>query len=474
MTMQHPDEKTLSLYAMGADLPGDGTAMVGDHLRSCAGCREQVEDLQSINGLVAERSSGPPSAPPYSIEAIDRVARTTRRMHFSPSRRSPRHMVTRVQRAVWFVRSHPVVSGAGTLLLGIALFSLAIQIKTYRLREEQPSYLRMNSIATAVCVFNEDGKELFRFPVSPKGLTDISDLRYIDIDSRIVDLDDDGNAEIITGAPFGEGATYTGSTIRIYAGNGVLKQQFPLGIPVRYGRSDYQNSFFIHGIRVWERDGRKGLLISLNNNRSPSCLVRTDSDGRIVGEYWHFGWMSNPELIRIPGFDHDLILLNGGDDSHSLEGRVSPSFTVLDPDSIIGRMESTVTPGFGFPRSTAEIIYMQAGHADPSFFKTQFERHLRFDARIRYSQDGSFTFLASGLKGLTEFGLMYTFDPGFAIREVWSSDYSRMMLTEHLLKDGTAEGVKAFFDHMKSLVRYWDGREWQPLPVRVRHTIPPA
>lgn len=472
--MQHPDEKTLSLYAMGADLPGNGCAVIEDHLRSCAGCREQVEELQSINVHVAGRTTEPSAASPYSIEAIERVARATRRMRFSPARRSPRQMVTRAQRAVGFVRRHPVASGAGTMLLGIALFSLAMQVNVYRLRGQQPAHLHMNSIATAISVFNAEGKELWQIPISPKYLDSVSDHRYAESLSRVADLDGDGAMEVITGAPVEEGPTYRGALLRIYSSDGGLLHEVSLGSRLRYLGSDYRNSFFINGVEIWERDGQKNILVCFNNDRSPSCLARLSSVGEIIGEYWHFGWINDPQAVRIPDIDHDVFMLAGGNDSRYLEGIVTPAFAVIDPDSIIGRRESALSYGFGFPRSTAEVLYMQADAPPDSVLKISMPRCYNFEPPLRRREDGSTTILATGVKDLTNYGLMYTFDSQFAIGEVWASDAARTILAKDLLKDGSAEGLKAFFACMKSRVRYWDGRNWQVSPVRIRQTKPPA
>ena len=468
-TMQHLDEQTLAYYAMGADFLEARRVEIEDHLRSCAGCRAEVEELRSINELVAERSTEPGTPSPYSIEAVGRAAQTAYRMHASPSRRTHRHMVTRLQRAAWIVRSHPVVSGAGALLCGFAVFALVMQFNAHRVRAGQPAALRLNSASTALIVANVEGETLCEIPINTERSPE-SDERDLKYNTRFFDIDGDGRMEIVSTSPYEEGPVVRKNVVRTFTADGRLIHTSTFGMPVTFRGTRYINSYTALGLLIRTHAGRTEFLVSINNYRSPSCLVRMDRDGTIIGEYWHFGWINNPTAVRLPDMDHDAIMLVGGDDSHDLDGTVSGSIALLDPDRIVGRAESSVTRGFGFPPSPAELMYVRTGHPDPALLDTVMIRHVRFKPLARFGEDGTITVCSKGLTETPYYSLLYTFQPGFGSPTVFASDLDRSLLADRFLVNGSREGIQEFYRHMESLVRYWDGRNWQPTPIRI--TLP--
>lgn len=468
--MHHLDEQTLAYYAMGADFPEPRRVEIEDHLRSCLGCRAEVEELQSINELVAARSADTGTPSTYSIEAIERVAHAARRVHTSPPRRTARQMVTRMQRTAWLVRSHPILSGAGAMLFGFAVFALVMQFNAQRVRAGQPVAVRLNAPSTALIVVNKDGETLCDIPVSSERSPE-ADERDLKFNTRFFDIDNDGRLEIVSTSPYEEGSALRTNVVRTFTADGRLIHTSTFGMPVTFRGTQYINSYTSLGLLIRTHAGRTEFLVSTNNYRSPSCLIRMTADGTVIGEYWHFGWINNPSVVRLPGMDHDAVMLVGGDDSHDLEGTVSASIALLDPDRITGRTESSVTRGFGFAPSEAEVMYVRTGHPDPALLDTVMMRHVRFNPYVRYGEDGTITVCSKGLTETPYYSLLYTFPPGFGTPTVFTSDLDRSLLSDHFLLKGTREGIQEFYHHMESLVRYWDGQNWQRTPVRI--TRPP-
>ena len=470
-TMHHPDEQILALFAVGADLAGPQQTMIEDHLRACAGCRAQFEELRSINDLVADRSAASDGPSPYTIEAIERVAHAARRIQAAPSRRTPRHMVTPMQRAAWLVRSHPIISGTGAMLLGVAAVALILQINTHRLRAGQPVAVVLNPVSTAMIVVNQDGESLCEIPVSPERSAD-ADARDLKFNTRFFDIDDDGRMEIVTTAPYNEGTAPRDNVVRTFSADGRLIRTSTFGMPVSFGDRHYNNSYSSLGLLIRNHAGQTEYLVSINNYRSPSCLIRMTPDGTIIGEYWHFGWMNNPSPVHLSGTDRDAVLLVGADDSHDLEGVVTASLVVLDPDRITGRTESGITRGFGFERSSAEVMYVTTGHPDPALLDTAMIQHTGFRPLVRFGEDSTVTVCAKGLTETLYSSLHYTFPADFGIPTIYASDLSLSLLSEHFLVNRGPDGISEFFRHMASRVRYWDGQHWQPTPVRITLSQP--
>lgn len=470
-TMHHPDEQILALFAMGADIPDPQRGMIEDHLRTCAGCRTQVEDLQSINDLVAERTtaSGDPSS--YTIGAIERVAHATRRAQASPSHHAPRHMVTRFQRVAWIVRSHPFVSGAGALLFGFAVFALIIQFSTRPSRAEQPVAVGLNPASTALLVFTAKGETLCEIPICSDRSPE-ADERDLKFNTKFFDIDNDGRMEIVTTAPYTQGPVARINMIRTYSADGTLIDTSAFGMPVTYGDRQYHNSFTSLGLLIRNNAGLTEYLVSINHYRSPSCLIRMTGDGTVIGEYWHFGWMNNPTPVRLPGIDHDLVLLVGTDDSQDLDGITSAALVVLDPDRITDRTESLLTPGFGFARSSAEVMYVRTGHPDPALLASAMIQHTGFKPLVRLGEDGTYTLGTKGLSDTPFYSLLYTFPPDLGIPDVYAADLDLALLSSRFLVDPGRDGVNEFFRHMASRVRYWDGQYWRSTPTRIKHPQP--
>ena len=472
--MHHSDEQLLAFYAMGVDLPLPERVAVEDHLRSCAGCRAQVEELQEINRFVEERTAAADPDPVHTIEALERIPRPPARHFNAPPARIPLRLVTRIQRTAGIMRRHPISTGSGILLLGLLSFATIREVGTRKHAAEQPIAIRMNGVESALEVMGDQNTKLWEIPIDPKNRSADGNNMDLNFNTRISDLDDDGNMEVITGSHHVDGQGRMSSALRVFTHDGHLLHSWTLGSRSTFDGSSYAKSFAVAGVLVLTPTGTQGkeIFVSLANDRSPSCLVRLTPEGEVLGEYWHFGWMLTPLMVRLNGEDRQFILLTGVNDVGYQRNQVFPSLVILDPTSIVGRTESQQTRGFGFSESSAEVYYIAAGNADRRLISDSLTYRPGFTYGAKIAQDNSFTVAGSFAlpEGFPK--VMYTFDDALSLRDVWFSDADRLILTDRFLTRKTPEGQTEFVRDLRSKVRWWDGTTWQDRPAKIRYAGP--
>lgn len=471
--MRHLDEHTMAFYAMGAELPPAEKEAIESHLGECYGCRAQVEELRGIDRHVAETvDPTDPSDDAQSAALVPFPRALGKRVKAAPVRLKSRGLSPAVRLAT-VIRRHPV--GAGSLGLMMALLAFfSLRLVTTKAHHNEPERVQMNAAGTALDVYGNNEK-IFEIEVSANATPPERERRVM-LCTHIGDLDGDGKAEVVTGAPFYEGEREVSNVVRVYNGEGEPIARWPLGHSIDYRTTPYSNSFGIAGlwIRPGVAPGKPELLVGLNNERSPSCVLRLDQHGKTIGEYWHFGWLHGPQGVQLHGESGGLVLLVGVNDVEYRENISHPVVVVLDPTKLSGPSESSQSGGFGYPTSAAEIYYARAGNVDSSLVSNTRVLQPSFGPMVRFSPDSSFTafgefFVPHGFPAV-----LYTFDNHLAVRDVWLSDHQRIELIGLYLTNKTPEGQREFQNDLKSKVEYWDGTRWKKEPAKVSHTSPPS
>jgi hypothetical protein len=471
--MHHPDEQTLAYHAMGMDLSPAEQAAIEDHLHSCAGCRLQVEELREINGYVADRIAAG-TDPSHTYDALARMPRPPVRRSDAPPIAKPPRMVTRMQRMTGALRRHPISTGSGIILLGLLSFAAIKEVTVRKITVEQPASLHINAVGSALEVFGDRNTKLWEIPISPKFRSASSDEMALVHSTRICDLDGDGDMEVVTGAPYLDGDNLVSTTIRIFSHDGQVQYLPELGRASTFDSSVYANNFSIAGLVVTTPAGSHAneIFVALTNDRSPSFLVRLTIEGKIIGEYWHFGWEAAPHIVKLAGEDHDLILLTGVNDVGYRTNQIFPALVVLDPAAIVGRTESPRTRGFGLSESGAEVYYVTAGNADPRLISGTVTHRPGFVFGVKVAPDSTFTIAEKFMLPVDFPGILYTFDASLALGDIWFSDTDRILLTDRFLTRKSPEGQEEFRRDMWSKVRWWDGTAWQVHPAKIKRTPP--
>ena len=277
--------------------------------------------------------------------------------------------------------------------------------------------------------------------------------------------------EVINGTPFEEGRKRIWNTVRVFNSEGKLLSSWPLGRAVRFNGVDYSGSYGISGIVVLPgaENGKKEILVGINNDRSPWCLVRLDSKGSMLGEYWHFGWLWGVTSIHLAGIDHELVLLSGANDTEYRSNNAYPALAVIDPSRVRGSTESECTRGFGFPPSDAELYYIRSGNVNPGLISGAGVESPSFGYAVKVGTDSSLI-VSEGFYLPKDFpSVMYTFNKEMKLQNAWMPDMQRMELMRTFLVNKTAAGFVEFVKDMEKKVQYWDGSQWKRDPVKILH-----
>jgi hypothetical protein len=226
----------------------------------------------------------------------------------------------------------------------------------------------------------------------------------------VVDLDGDGKKEIITDVPIG-GLTAGTNTLRIYSADKKILRSIEYPDRVfNYGANHYESKFWFGSFVVIDRigTGKKEIDVVLVNGRSPSIVARFDTEGTLLGEYYHYGNLASVYAYDVHHDGRPKLILCGVNDAFEARKEWLPVIVVLDPAKITGSSQSLMTPEFGLPPSSAELFYIQIPENDITrHFKTNTyvqnlaitdtSKQLRFytDCRRREDRQPSFEFLFS-------------------------------------------------------------------------------
>ena len=334
--------------------------------------------------------------------------------------------------------------------------------------------MQWNTLGTALEIYSKKNEKLWEIPVRVMGRSNETDAKYRDYCTRITDLDADGNMEVITGASYLEGESLVENVLRVFDSEGHLLSKWSFGAPVTFNGTAYSNLFSIMNVEVLGQGGShpKEILVGLVNERSPFCLTRLDNTGKILGEYWNFGWLGGLRTLHLEGEDHRLVLLCGLNEVEYQSNNVYPILTILDPARIEGRRESVKTRGFGFEASQAELYYVRCGNVDPSLVTGTKVQHPSFRTIMKLAPDSSFTVRETFLVPKDFPEVLYTFDKHMALLGVWLPDEYRLTLMDKFL----AKKTRAGFDEFR-LGSQEKGRVlgWRPLrkePTKIVSTLP--
>lgn len=168
----------------------------------------------------------------------------------------------------------------------------------------------------------------------------------------VEDLDGDGRREVV----FGHGGELGGSPgpesgLYVFGPDGELLWESGAGRALRLDGREYADSFEVHGVAVGARPegGKFVVLVSAHRPYSPSRVAIFDASGRLLGEYWHFGWVRDMIVADLDEDGSDEVLVGGNDDllgrgflallEHDLGPAVGPGLTD-HPEDLRPRRES--------------------------------------------------------------------------------------------------------------------------------------
>lgn len=463
--MNHYDEHTLELFVLGASKVDNQRQAIEQHLTTCANCRDLVNRMHAFYQDFREELE---KHAPEADQAQEKLILASQRLsHHERSESRPAETyrpVTRLQRLQHFARMHPVAVGGGTFLAFAAATLLTLNTQNL-FGDRNPATYRFNVPEERVEILNASGDPLWHIFI--KNAADEQKLDATGLEMKrvlITDLDGDGKSEVGSILTVGKREPQPGRDLRIYSYDGALKQTIQLDAPIEYLQREYVEAWFALGVEVTAPDssGRRELIVLWTCNRSPSIIARYDAEGRILGEYWHFGKWHDMKVMDVFIDGKERLLLMGMNDIHDTLHLEFPSIAVLDIEKITGRKKSLTTPGFNLPFSNAEVAYVRLPRSPLAAILNTNE----IARRLRLATKDRLAFVVNGADGSYDYE--YIFTRSFAITSVKSTT-STDIIYAGLAAQGKAAGKvdSTYLSGLKNGIRYFDGEEWKSEPTRI-------
>jgi excisionase family DNA binding protein len=318
---------------------------------------------------------------------------------------------------------------------------------------------------SALIILNDQGTELWRyntglenlleegsyrqhFQMKRKDANDTSLHPYL----MIKDINRDGKKEVLfstqTQDEFNEGLLFC------FSDNGKILWRFGAGKVMKYGPQVYTSDYRIMGFEVsnLDDDGRNEIIIfSTQRHFFPCQLAVLEANGRLRGEYWNAGHISDISCADINGDRKKEILFGGQNNEHN-----KGCLVVFDPAEVGGGSPQKVdkyscrelAPGTEkayilFPRTDADI----AEAVNEATDAIEILKDNRIMVRAHISR------------------LLFDFDYGLNLQEVRSS-HNFESLHRKFSQEGKIKSVldDAYFKRLGQTLLYWDGRDWTTTP----------
>jgi hypothetical protein len=211
-------------------------------------------------------------------------------------------------------------------------------------------------------VQNKNGKTLWKrkigtdsHPMTDKQLERDGRLFFL---SCVVDLDGDGNSEVLLGHPFGPPGF--ADSLYCYNSNGLRRWARYVGRPMITLENDYSHKldFCVWGIAVLPADSTHGprIVTTADNSYYTNVVNLFDADGKPLAEYVHLGKLLQPTVLWSDEVKKHLVYLAG-----ITNDSLRPVLVALDPDRMSGAGPQHGRYTITWPRldRAAEVYYVK-------------------------------------------------------------------------------------------------------------------
>ncbi len=467
--MQHPDHHTLERYVLDPPGAGPERTAIDIHLADCAGCRDLVERMSDayartasqVHDLETSSLGGADHLPSVQNRSID--VRTASGMAARPLRPAGR-----MEQARYFMRHHPIVTGAGTFsALAVVLLAATMIFRSPAPPRMNPAFIRHNEAMGTVEILDRDYKFLWQLlPTRYRpDLTSTDELK-----TALGDVDGDGYNEVVTTLVLpSEHPSGDWSSFRLFDPGGTLRMKLQLHAHADYLSRRYDDNWssLFCFLAPDSMKKKRDIFIGWSSGRSPSVLTRNSGDGRELGRYWHFGSMNYATFADLEGLPGPSLLIMGIDDAEDSIGVACPFIAVLDPQMLADTGKSGGSQGFNMQTSRAERMYIRLPISP--FSKALV--HGNFAAHGARNNDGTISIWVQDSyvdidKDLDIYE--YIFSRRMELLEVKASTATERYY-ERKEREGLVRGRidTSYLASMKEAVRYWNGEKYVKDPVRI-------
>ena len=462
--MTHIDEHILELYVLGAEEVTSQKESIRAHLSVCAGCREMADRMRNFYATAAEDPR---------VDEVSPSSALRKRGKPRVPVVEPFHSMTVQQRPSWvvrsfrFVRTHPRSTAMASVTV-VALLALSWNERFLGGHHgNNPVDCREDFESGIVEIRGTESEPLWSLSVPELG-----DYRKTIQDGlkpvQFADLDHDGQNEVVTHFARIGGYETASNRVLVFRADRSLFSDIRVGDVLTYKGRLYPSDYHIDGCVIGDfaRNGEQEIVVLANHNHSPSIVQRLSPDGRILGEYRHFGHLHY--LTRIETAGRPYLLAFGHNDRDESTHPLAV-IVVLDPTRLTGNGEASHTRGFGSAASEAEVYYINIPQSELSV-RAGREIVLRYPRIVGLGLNQGFRVNAYGSVSEALPVFEYNFGDELQVLEVKSSNGTRLMFDQY----GPASDLPGpFYDeylkHLARSVRYWSGSSWTTGPIPVQH-----
>ena len=223
------------------------------------------------------------------------------------------------------------------------------------------------------------------------------------------------------------------------------------------GRKVFSPDYRISGFycRDIDGDGKEEIVVKAFQAPDWPCLLAVlDSSGKMIGEFWNAGYLTDLTFWDINGDGRDELIVCGVNNEYR-----GGCLMVFDPRHISGASPQSgefFCKGLG-PGSM--LYYVTTPYADVSRANGDRVDGLR---EVDVTEN-------AWIRSMAGNGLIYEFDFGLrCVQASWGNSFA--MSHDDLRRSGavSSELGPAYADDLKRGIRYWDGQAWtaEPTPVK--------
>jgi hypothetical protein len=463
--VKHIDQHILELYVLGDERDPLKREEVARHLEECEGCRSLVGKIRMFYGDADGFHQHHPAGTEVPERALLRRSADLSPL-FASGSFAPARRPAGMQRAWQYVQSHRMISAAGGVAFLGALALMAVLLAGPLKKDRAIESFKYNPLENTLEALNANSDVVWKKASDNIALTVQGEQTYGHHYTVLADLDGTGENEVVTTIPMwnSSAATY-GARLRVFERDGKARFEKDFDRAVHYKGRSYSSRFTGDGIVVVpDRQGKTSdIAVAVCNNRSPFYVCRYSARGDVLGEYWHFGFLPRISTAVLSGEQRPFLVIAGVNDREDSISGSYPAIVVLDPAKVEGASESSLTAGFGYPTSSAEVFYIRLPRTDIANALGDTEGVIKRVA-------GDSTALRFYVCVRDQAGLEYIFGADMAVREVKPYDgferfHARMREEGRIHSRYGPE----YFAELKGGVRYWDGTAWRKEVTRVQH-----
>lgn len=333
------------------------------------------------------------------------------------------------------------------------------------LRPQEPADFRIDG--SALGVLNEKDRELWRFETGVENL--LGNQAYHEhfqvkrnIPSEIVahpyliikDITGDGRKEVLFTVKTEDG--YREGVVFCFDRRGREMWRFRAGRPIRFGRQDYAD-FVIRGFEAndLDNDGRQEVIvISHGRGFFPTQLAVLSSDGKLLGEFWNSGQLSDIAFVDLERDGKKEIIASGQNNEYNKGCLIAFDASRVSGSSPQG-VERYISPGLS---AGTERFYVIFPRTDVDLSEFPAESAAKFEV---LSNDVI-------LVNMHLSGIIYELGFDLAPR-IARTSHRFEQKHEVAVSEGRVKSVldDAYFENLKLGILYWNGRQWTSTPSPV-------